>query len=336
MALPVMALLLGGVATWSVPRYQHEGWVGLVPTTVLVLTGPILPPSPGSMTFSPGLAGPSGALASPLAPVSSVLSKQELSDALWLRLTGHELRDWQVQLLFGRIQHREVVIRAPQVWPAEVEIPFQLNPLTLLERGIDIRVNGLSMARPLYLPASKLSGRSIRCVVALFPLGGATPYVIGQDLPTLIRLPGEELLECIDLLDATEQLRAELAPHIAMVRGVPQIILHDRPDPKARVHLPFIAACILEVRSGDRVIGSGKYVAPWKQGTAVNWNEAPICWRANGQNSLLDGHITLRVRGDSGAAAKDFMLDPFVTPVPPCWTGKFTVPLAVKDAKSPK
>jgi hypothetical protein len=351
-AILSLPIFVAAHIVWSVPLYQSRGWVALVPSTYLAFFGPTegSSPPPLSMPVSK-LAAQGWAQASTTTSLTTFTSFQSafspspgpLSDEVWSRILAGRLYEWQSSIYLGRIMRANAIdpstfMHIPKAWPIGKPIPFHLLDPDFAELRVEFgplvrsfSADGSDAFAPPRSPTQSIS-------VEFCLRGTSVAYRRTLRIPIDITRPPETFMHPDSSPEATAKVQAELAPHIAIVRGHPELIFHNRPDTGARAELPFVVAYTFEVRTQDastgnsRTLATGRGSMPWRPGVFTLWADAQITWPEGAAADLLSGNTTITVKGDREAATDVYIQWPFHDSDPICWTGEFTVPLKLLPA----
>lgn len=353
-------------AVWS------GSWVGLVPSTVLMLSAPTdcgveyVPPAPPPVASPTRNAIGSAALidspdsqtlwmsSRPRPPLPAPPAPKSINEALgreaWMRLQKGEMWGWQARWFIGRALESdrgawEKYVAIPARWVAGSQMPVRIadgqpNPGWQMWMGHNRR---LSM-----------------------PIGDTTPFVLTmQDTPrqpgtvfhpsvefhaarkqrfeTTFSMPCQLLASPQDLftLDASEEL-AEIASvylNPRLVReenGEVQLIVNERYNHPAWERLRTGLGCRLEITLDGRVLGTAEFTPSWK--FCSNWysTEVPVTWRADSASSLraADANPRIHMTGDPNLSFIAYTEWPFDDPKPKCWTGHAEVDAPIRPKQS--
>ncbi len=329
----VLALL--GFTSMSVPGW-NRGWVGVVPSTLLVFIAPPDIPSPGA--FGAGLR--IGTLGAPVRraftgsfPLGAGLTASEkMTDEVWRRL-DKEMLGWQRRVFARRLLaashlRLEDVVQLPDRWVRGEMMPVRIEPRAI--RGLDVQAS--DQWGPIYtssnqrLPTTGGPSAIIELTISLTSSSGATILSSHRNVSVGLADSWDTLLQPV--ADAASNLAAQtaLSPRIVLVDDKPTVLVRDRGNNPEWNAVGFAMEYTVQVQIGEEVIGRGKGRPEWGKTVWKDWDELDITWSPGAQERLRTQVASIKVTGTGISDPMDYIRNPFNKRAA-YWMGEFTVPL---------
>lgn len=340
-----LAALLGAIACGvaAVPRYQKGGWVGLVPSSVLVYiaplnTTPAWTAGAGATGAGASIIRSSGGVVIVQAPgfVPPPMSRsQQLNTEVWARLHNGDLAQWQSQVFLRRVltsqpQDLAEKLQLPAKWAVGEPIPARFNPPAVERLEVIVSDPGQvpSSGPAAWFRPRTSSAESIRLELGL-RRAGKRVYHESRDIPIRIEGTRETLLDRLSSDKDTALVKEALDPHLASFRGTPVLITYDRSDRPVWMRIDFSIHYTFELREGPTLLGRGHGHTEWNTMVWKAWDEAQVEWQPGGKEAFTraDAHLSITVRGEPAEAIRSYIAWPFDKPRAACWTGEFSVDL---------
>jgi hypothetical protein len=339
-----LVVLVLGYGTLEIPALRAGGWVGALPSTVLVLIAPDTePPSAIQVliTTRPALLGPAGA------PPSL---DERLSTELWWRLEKERLWHWQAGLYFGRWARTNsplnagtpLTCRLPERWPASKAVPiftvsnvrppfvvdFRFPGQEWKERARGTDWGGVTQELPAPTGTGPISPE------ARIRFKHYTIRVTRLSSSVDIRPSKATLLDPLDSAEVNAQVLAALRPRMILRAGKLFLQYRDRANEPAWNAINYGTLFTAEVRTRDgRVLAvaqcRSEWVRPvWRVDEEVVLEPEMAAGRSGIDAAALRAEGTaLVLRGDMPSSAEYYCDHPFGLP-PRCWAGEVAIPIS--------
>jgi hypothetical protein len=229
---------------------------------------------------------------------------------------------------------RNAIARVPPRWPLGPPVPVRVKPTMVAGLAVEAGPPGDRAMRGA-LHAPKKACTHVTAEVLMRNSQGGIVYRSTHRLPIDISIPVESFMIPVESAELTARAQAEIAPHLAVLRHEPVLILHNRPDPENYEPFSCLLAYTVEVSAAGHVVAMHAESAPWQARSWTNWAESGIEWPEGSEAGLLAGDASIRVRGDGGAALDVFMKSAFEGPYREYWSGEFTAPLPTRPHPLP-
>lgn len=341
-----LVVLVLGCGTLKIPAMRAGGWVGALPSTVLVFVAPDTEPPPSALELlNAAMLGLPGVAGAPL-PLS-----ERLSSEVWSRLRDERLWRWQAALFFDRWARTHslpdpdspFIYRFPERWLAARAVPVGIGSDVRTPFVLDFRFPGRewkeysggsgwgdAMQEPLAAPA----GTGPISIEARIRFKHYTLRVIRLSSPVDIRPSKAALLDPLDSAEVNAQVLAALRPRMVLRAGKLYLQYRDRANEPAWNAIDYGTLFTAEVRTSDgRVLAvaqcRSEWVRPvWRVDEEVVL-EPEMATEASGVDvaALRAEGTVLVLRGDMPSSAEYFCDHLFGLP-PRCWAGEVVIPIS--------
>ncbi|MFM9994905.1 MAG: hypothetical protein ACKVU4_03790 [Phycisphaerales bacterium] len=325
-AAAAFVALVAGAVTAAVPGYRDGGWIGLIPTTVLVMIAPADDPiaSPwGGLVGVPRLVngvltgvGPVGG-----APVQASWDTRCCA-AVWERLLAGRMFNWQARVYLNRIARRHRVAGPWKVeyvdrWPADEPLRIAIGPSPGFwalaaacnsEWWIGGDRNAVADLFPGPTQRTVLAWPSVpsRTRTRLnFRMTNAGVTVYSGSFPLSVeRVPDRvSMLKPVDSPDSNAAVREALDPELARdTDGAVVVVVNDRSRLPAWSRADMLLMFGIEIVVRGEVVGRAAGWADPRQPVWKNWQALPIMWEPGGLERLLSAHPPVAAHAGGTAA----------------------------------
>lgn len=344
----ILALFLiaasGAASAW--PVYRDHGWVGLVPSTVLVFLAPADPDGDSKpWSTPPGFP----ARARPLPPNQWTLGLtpramtlgERLSQEAWTRLQRGRLAAWQSRTFLDRCFERAGTqgpwtIRFLDRWPLGEPVLAQVHQNnsipSLIGTELELSIGGAEARRwdrwprspkdAAVVPGTPQLGSGNRLHIRLF-LGEREIYRRTEPLPCVIVPKRADAMRPVATREANTLVQSAIELDLAEVEGQLNAVVRNREDPAAWERIDFAVVFRADVLADGVVVATSvareELLWPIRPSRLV----MPMDWTDNGAARFKAArHIEIRLRGTPEDAAAHYFRWPFGWPDPECWVGE--------------
>lgn len=351
-------VLTSGVVSMQVPAYRQGGWVGLVPSSVLVWW------APAEISVQPALRAATGALTILTPPGFNqrprvvtgmppwnagvgMTTGEKLTAEAWSRLEDDRLWGWQARIFVNRYLQKagdEMPwgIRFLDRWPAGEPVRAAVQPLhtAIASRArLQLWIGEVPAGQrePIcewygeerYRLAGDVRLGSPNTVHLQARIGRTVVFSRSWPLPCKIVESRSDMVTRV--ADATfgAVVRDTLDPSLAEQDRQLVLVVNDRgshdPWPDLDAAIVFEGEVLID---GEPVARSQPLWVERMRPVWKNWLEGPMEWLPAGQERLAAARerAQIRIRASPDGAAALYLAAPFTQPNSRCWAGEFTVP----------
>lgn len=331
------ALLMAGMVSLSVPGWRY-GWVGVLPSSVLVYVAP--PRSPSLYAFGAGTSPVAGSrvvvsgmvvTVGARTPAPDLTAGEKLTDEVWRR-AGGDLTDWQLRAFARRLlaadgRRFNDIVQWPERWKDGAKVPLRISASSIRSLGLSVKDEGGVVQTATHFPLhARADAQGQFDLEVLLQSGSRT--ALREVLTAHVGLAPtwDDVVIPVSDAQSNQAAQAALAPRLVMVDGKPTVLVRDRGDNAEWKQANFAMEYTVEVKIGSEVIGRGQGRADWSTVVWKDWEELDIAWSADGQGRLNREAATVTFTGVRLGDASEYFRNPFGKQAK-YWTGSFSIPL---------